>query len=96
MCVSLAHIGVDAGGGAAQGGALVVCHGNASGNVPGVGQDEDLYTLEAEITELQRQKVGTEFKLERMRSEINAMENHLKHGDKVSLRYNYRRLISNL
>lgn len=57
--------------------------------VPGVpnqtgAQGEDLYTLEAEITELQRENARVESQVLRLRSDITAMENQLKHGDKVS------------
>ncbi|KAJ8680065.1 hypothetical protein QAD02_015852 [Eretmocerus hayati] len=46
------------------------------------GQGEDLYTLEAEITELQRENARVESQVLRLRSDITAMENQLKHGEK--------------
>lgn len=56
-----------------------------SGGPPGTGaQGEDLYTLEAEITELQRENARVESQVLRLRSDITAMENQLKQGDKVS------------
>ncbi|XP_065212259.1 uncharacterized protein LOC135839922 isoform X3 [Planococcus citri] len=49
----------------------------------GVGANgEDLYTLEAEITELQRENARVESQMLRLKTDINAMEAHLKHGDK--------------
>lgn len=56
---------------------------NAAGVGPGPG--EDLYTLEAEITELQRENARVESQVLRLRSDITAMENQLKHGDKVRI-----------
>ncbi|CAG5089393.1 Similar to Myt1l: Myelin transcription factor 1-like protein (Mus musculus) [Cotesia congregata] len=73
--------GVDAGG-PAQGGALGAGQGSTSASGPAGGQGEDLYTLEAEITELQRENARVESQVMRLRSEVNAMENHLKHGEK--------------
>lgn len=53
----------------------------------GVGANgEDLYTLEAEITELQRENARVESQMLRLKTDINAMEAHLKHGDKVGPR----------
>lgn len=53
----------------------------------GVGSNgEDLYTLEAEITELQRENARVESQMLRLKTDINAMEAHLKHGDKVGPR----------
>ncbi|CAB0039189.1 unnamed protein product, partial [Trichogramma brassicae] len=49
--------------------------GNATGG-------EDLYTLEAEISELQRENARVESQVLRLRSDITAMENQLKHGEK--------------
>lgn len=76
--------GVDAGG-PAQGGPLGAGQGSTSGNGPAgiAGQGEDLYTLEAEITELQRENALVESQVLRLRSDIATMENQLKHGDKV-------------
>lgn len=44
---------------------------------------EDLMTLEAEITELQRENARVESQMIKLKSDINAMENHLSHGEKV-------------
>lgn len=78
-------LGVDAGGGPAQGGPLGPGQGSIGGNGPAGcgGQGEDLYTLEAEITELQRENARVESQVMRLRSDIASMENQLKHGDKV-------------
>ncbi|XP_055681980.1 myelin transcription factor 1 isoform X2 [Lutzomyia longipalpis] len=43
---------------------------------------EDLVTLEAEITELQRENARVESQMLRLKSDINAMESHLNHGDR--------------
>ncbi|XP_059612869.1 myelin transcription factor 1 [Phlebotomus argentipes] len=43
---------------------------------------EDLMTLEAEITELQRENARVESQMLRLKSDINAMESHLNHGDR--------------
>lgn len=53
----------------------------AAGVVPGNG--EDLLTLEAEITELQRENARVESQMIRLKSDITAMESHLSHGEKV-------------
>lgn len=50
-------------------------------NPPGTG--EDLMTLEAEITELQRENARVESQMLRLKSDINAMESHLSHGERV-------------
>jgi hypothetical protein len=53
---------------------------------PGVGPGgEDLITLEAEITELQRENARVESQMLKLRTDITAMEAHLRHGDKVSV-----------
>lgn len=44
---------------------------------------EDLMTLEAEITELQRESNRVETQMLRLKSDINAMESHLSHGERV-------------
>lgn len=44
---------------------------------------EDLMTLEAEITELQRENARVESQMIKLKSDINAMETHLNHGEKV-------------
>ncbi|CAB3382769.1 Hypothetical predicted protein, partial [Cloeon dipterum] len=43
---------------------------------------EDLMTLEAEISELQRENARVESQMMRLRSDISAMEAHLRSGDK--------------
>lgn len=50
------------------------------------GGGEDLFTLEAEITELQRENARVESQMLRLKTDINAMEAHLRQGDKVSNR----------
>jgi hypothetical protein len=57
--------------------------GVESGPMLGPG-GEDLVTLEAEITELQRENARVESQMMRLRTDITAMEQHLRHGDKVS------------
>lgn len=42
-------------------------------------------TLEAEITELQRENARVESQMLKLKSDINAMESHLSHGEKVSI-----------
>ncbi len=44
---------------------------------------EDLTTLEAEITELQRENARVESQMMRLKSDINVMESHLTHGERV-------------
>ncbi|XP_026742834.1 myelin transcription factor 1 isoform X2 [Trichoplusia ni] len=46
------------------------------------GNSEDLMTLEQEITELQRENARVESQMMRLKSDINAMETHLSHGDR--------------
>lgn len=70
--------------GPAHGGAVGTGQGNTSGSGTATGQGEDLYTLEAEITELQRENARVESQVLRLRSDITAMENQLKQGEKVS------------
>lgn len=48
------------------------------------GNSEDLLTLEAEITELQRENARVESQMLRLKSDITAMETQLNHGEKVS------------
>ncbi|XP_050429247.1 uncharacterized protein LOC126838674 isoform X3 [Adelges cooleyi] len=43
---------------------------------------EDLFSLDAEITELQRENARVESQMLRLKTDINAMEAHLRHGDK--------------
>lgn len=58
---------------------------------PGVGPGgEDLITLEAEITELQRENARVESQMLKLRTDITAMEAHLRHGEKVSIHKNSR------
>ncbi|EFN80490.1 Myelin transcription factor 1-like protein [Harpegnathos saltator] len=73
--------GVEAGG-PAHGGAVGTGQGNSSGSGTAGAQSEDLYTLEAEITELQRENARVESQVLRLRSDITAMENQLKQGEK--------------
>ena len=56
----------------------------SGGGITIVQGGEDLYTLEAEISELQRENARAEAQVLRLRSDITAMENQLKHGEKVS------------
>lgn len=49
------------------------------------GNGEDLMTLEQEITELQRENARVESQMMRLKSDINAMETHLSHGERVRL-----------
>lgn len=46
---------------------------------------EDLVTLEAEISELQRENARVESQMLRLKSDISAMESHLNHGERVRL-----------
>ncbi|XP_066902815.1 myelin transcription factor 1 isoform X3 [Halyomorpha halys] len=52
------------------------------------GNSEDLFTLEAEISELQRENARVESQMLRLKTDITAMEAHLRHGpqsaDKVN------------
>lgn len=82
--VSVLSSGLEAGG-PAHGGAVGTGQGNSSGSGTAGAGGEDLYTLEAEITELQRENARVESQVLRLRSDITAMENQLKHGDKVSV-----------
>lgn len=82
--VSILSSGVEAGG-PAHGGAVGTGQVNSSGGGNIGAQGEELYTLEAEITELQRENARVESQVLRLRSDITAMENQLKHGEKVSL-----------
>lgn len=49
------------------------------------GNGEDLMTLEQEITELQRENARVESQMMRLKSDINAMETHLTHGERVRI-----------
>lgn len=44
---------------------------------------EDLATLEAEISELHRENARVEGQMLRLKSDINAIESHLTHGERV-------------
>jgi hypothetical protein len=46
---------------------------------------EELITLEAEITELQRENARVESQMLKLHTDITAMEAHLRHGEKVSI-----------
>jgi hypothetical protein len=46
---------------------------------------EELVTLEAEITELQRENARVESQMLKLHTDITAMEAHLRHGEKVSI-----------
>uniref|UniRef100_A0A1B6FFJ6 Myelin transcription factor 1 domain-containing protein n=2 Tax=Proconiini TaxID=565685 RepID=A0A1B6FFJ6_9HEMI len=46
------------------------------------GGGEDLFTLEAEITELQRENARVESQMLRLKTDISAMEAHLRQGEK--------------
>lgn len=48
------------------------------------GNGEDLMTIEQEITELQRENARVESQMMRLKSDINAMETHLTHSERVS------------
>lgn len=47
------------------------------------GNGDELMSLEAEITELQRENARVESQMLRLKSDINAMETHLNHGERV-------------
>lgn len=57
--------------------------GEVGGDSSGGGGGEELMTLEAEISELQRENARVESQMLRLKSDINAMETHLSHGDRV-------------
>ncbi|XP_039292249.1 uncharacterized protein LOC111049000 isoform X3 [Nilaparvata lugens] len=67
-----------------QPGADVMCSGAAvgGGGAGGPGGGEDLYSLEAEITHLQRENAKVESQMMRLKTDISAMEAHLRHGEK--------------
>lgn len=57
---------------------------NAPNNAIAVGANgEDLASLEAEITELHRENARVEGQMNRLKSDINAIETHLTHGERV-------------
>ncbi|RZF34351.1 hypothetical protein LSTR_LSTR008890 [Laodelphax striatellus] len=70
-----------------QPGADVMCSatgggGGNGGGAGGGGGGEDLYSLEAEITHLQRENAKVESQMLRLKTDISAMEAHLRHGEK--------------
>ncbi|KAK7873481.1 hypothetical protein R5R35_011826 [Gryllus longicercus] len=69
------------GGGGPGGGGPGGLGGGPAAN-GGAGSTEDLMTLEAEISELQRENARVESQMLRLRTDITAMEAHLRHGDK--------------
>lgn len=52
-------------------------------NVVASGGSDDLNTLEAEISELQRENARVESQMMRLKSDINAMESQLSTSDRV-------------
>lgn len=50
---------------------------------PNPGNGDELMSLEAEITELQRENARVESQMLRLKSDINAMESHLNQGERV-------------
>ncbi|KAF5303733.1 hypothetical protein FQR65_LT18968 [Abscondita terminalis] len=56
--------------------------GYSTGMDTSVGNGEDLMTLEAEISELQRENARVESQMIKLKNDINAMESHLSHGEK--------------
>ncbi|KAL7047771.1 hypothetical protein ACKWTF_003098 [Chironomus riparius] len=59
-------------------------------NAPNTNSGEDLVTLEAEITELQRENARVESQMIKLKSDINAIESQISVGDRV--RYAKNRL----
>ena len=60
-------------------------------NAPNANSGEDLVTLEAEITELQRENARVESQMIKLKSDINAIESQISVGDRV--RYAKNRLV---
>lgn len=60
-------------------------------NAPNANNGEDLVTLEAEISELQRENARVESQMIKLKSDINAIETHLTHGERV--RFTENRLV---
>lgn len=58
-------------------------HGSSTTNNNNTATTEDLTSLEAEISELHRASARVETQMMRLKSDINAMESHLTHGDRV-------------
>lgn len=56
---------------------------NQHGGTSNAAATEDLTSLEAEISELHRASARVETQMMRLKSDINAMESHLTHGDRV-------------
>lgn len=76
------YVLVEAGIKVCAGGVLIVRY---IGVDPDGSNSEDLFTLEAEISELQRENARVESQMLRLKTDITAMEAHLRHGDKVKL-----------
>lgn len=55
---------------------------------PNIGPNGDLMTLEAEISELQRENARVESQMLRLKTDISAMESHLNHGERVCFAIN--------
>lgn len=56
---------------------------SGTNNASGPTNCDDLSTLDAEITELHRENARVESQMIRLKSDINAMETHITHGDRV-------------
>lgn len=60
---------------------------NGGGSTAAIGSNnncgDDLLTLDAEITELHRENARVESQMMRLKSDINAMETHITHVDRV-------------
>ncbi|CAG9799776.1 unnamed protein product [Chironomus riparius] len=54
-------------------------------NAPNTNSGEDLVTLEAEITELQRENARVESQMIKLKSDINAIESQISVGDRENL-----------
>lgn len=59
-------------------------------NAPG-SNGEDLMSLDAEISELQRENARVESQMLKLKTDISAMESHLNHGERV--RFPLNRLV---
>lgn len=60
-------------------------------NAPNTNSGEDLVTLEAEISELQRENARVESQMTKLKSDINAIESQISVGERV--RYAKNRLV---
>jgi septal ring factor EnvC (AmiA/AmiB activator) len=60
-------------------------------NAPNTNSGEDLVTLEAEISELQRENARVESQMIKLKSDINAIESQISVGERV--RYAKNRLV---